>query len=135
MSKSADAPSASSGYVVLTLVFEREGRKWVGTCEEMGTSTYARTLAQCRRELEALVADHLNLLEEEGERENFFEKWGIAVYPIRLPRREFDIHVSAETGDRLLKRPDAPSSPPFLLSMSFPLPAGRRAPKQALATL
>ena len=135
MVNKAAAPSTSPGHVVLTLIFEREGLKWVGTCEELGTSTYARTLKQCRRELEDLVADHLNLLEEEDERERFFEKWGIEVHPLKKPPKEFAIHVSAPTGDRLLKRPVAPSSPPFLLPMSFLLPPEGRRRKHVLAGL
>ena len=55
--------ATTAGYAMLTLVFEREGYKWVGTCEELGTSTYARTLKQCQRELDDLVTEHLNLLD------------------------------------------------------------------------
>jgi hypothetical protein len=29
---------ASEGYVILTLKYEREGNKWVGTCHELSTT-------------------------------------------------------------------------------------------------
>ncbi|MCI0440063.1 MAG: hypothetical protein L0177_13180 [Chloroflexi bacterium] len=70
----------ADGYVVLTLQFEKEGGKWIGTCLELGTSTFARTLRQSKAEIEELVSDHLDLLEESGERQRFFEKWGIEMH-------------------------------------------------------
>ena len=68
------------GYVVLTLKLQKEGSKWVGTCVELGTSTFARTLRQTIEELDALVIDHLNVLEQAGERERFFKRWDIKFY-------------------------------------------------------
>ena len=65
------------GYVLLTMKFDREGSKWIGTCMELGTSTYTRTLKKTIEELDALVLEHLNVLEEIGERERFFQKWNI----------------------------------------------------------
>ena len=50
------------GYVHLTLRFHLEGTEWVGVCVELGTSTFAQTLAECRNELEELVTDHLEVL-------------------------------------------------------------------------
>ena len=85
--------STSNGYVMLTLVSAREGNKWVGTCEELSTSTYARTLKQCNRDLDALVVEHLDLLEEEGERERFFKRWGIEIQPTKAPK-DSTFHVS-----------------------------------------
>ena len=64
----------ATGYVTLTLTYERGGNQWVGICLELGTSTYSRTLKQCQLELEELVVDHLNVLEEIGERESFFDE-------------------------------------------------------------
>lgn len=63
--------------VVLTLVFHRDENHWVGVCRELSTSTFAETLDQCEQELTDLVVDHLNALEELGQREAFFERWGI----------------------------------------------------------
>ena len=71
---------ASSGYVILTLKFGREGKKWVGTCLELGTSTYARTLGHTEKSLDKLIIEHMNLLEEAGERGQFFQEWGIQIH-------------------------------------------------------
>ena len=68
-----------AGYVELTLRFEREGRTWVGTCLELGTSAYADSLDQTQQDLHKLVGEHLALLEEAGERERFFEEHGVPV--------------------------------------------------------
>ena len=113
------------GYVVLTLIFEREGNKWVGTCEELSTSRYARTLKQCQRELKDLVIEHLNLLEEAGEREKFFAKWKIEIHPTKAPQ-EITFRVSGPISPRLLLDPLAPGSPPFLRPTVFPLQHERR---------
>ena len=72
--------SQATGYVLLTLQFRREGRDWVGVCLELGTSTFDRSLEKTRATLSELVLEHLNLLEEEGAREQFFSDHGIAVY-------------------------------------------------------
>ena len=74
-------PDAVGGYVILTLKYEREGNKWVGTCHELGTSTFARTLKRCQQELTELVSEHLDVLEQVGQRERFFRDWEIEVYP------------------------------------------------------
>lgn len=71
----------ATGYIVVTLAFHREGSVWVGVCKELSSSTYGRTLEQANSELLELVILHLNALETEGEREHFFEKHGIKVYP------------------------------------------------------
>ena len=75
----------SQAYVLLTLKYDQEkddrGRDiWVGVCVELGTSTFAKTLDTCRSRLEEMVTDHLNVLEEVGERARFFEEWGITLH-------------------------------------------------------
>ncbi len=73
------------GYVELTFRFEREGSKWVGTCLELSTSTYAKTLDRVRKVLPLLVVEHLNLLEEAEERIRFFEEHDIVVWSSAKP--------------------------------------------------
>ena len=70
---SQGAPAAS---IDLTFDFEREGRLWVGTCRELSTSTYGRNRHKVHDALKELVIEHLNLLEESGERGRFFDEWG-----------------------------------------------------------
>ena len=73
---SQGAPAAS---IDLTFDFEREGRLWVGTCRELSTSTYGRNRQKVHDALKELVIEHLNLLEESGERGRFFDEWGITL--------------------------------------------------------
>lgn len=118
------------GYVVLTLSFEREGNKWVGTCLELGTSTFHRTLKQCEEELRELVTEHLNALEEAGERERFFEKWDIAFHHTRTTPREVTIKGSGKYWDRLFEGATAAYGP-FLQPGLFPV----RTPERQLAAV
>ncbi len=116
------------GYVVLTLQFEREGNKWVGTCLELGTSTFHRTLRRCEEELRELVTEHLNALEEAGERERFFQKWGIKFHRQKTTPHEITIRGSGEYWDQLFKRAAAVRGP-FFQPARFPV----RTPERQLA--
>lgn len=71
---------SARGFVILTLAFRQDGRRWTGECLELGTATYARTLKQTRDELTGMVALHLNNLEDVGECERFFKEHGIRFY-------------------------------------------------------
>lgn len=71
----------SIGYVQLTYRFEKEGSDWVGTCVELGTSTFGRSLPRVKRELETLVTEYLNVLEEDGTRERIFRENNIVIQP------------------------------------------------------
>ncbi len=75
----------TKGFVVLTLRFWTEGKRWVGECVELGTSTFGRSLPQTHDELKELVLLHLNTLEDTGERERFFQEHGIRLYPDTVP--------------------------------------------------
>ena len=69
----------SKGYVVLTFRFEREGKRWVALCDELGTSTFGRSLPEAERKLEEAVVLHLDTLEDVGERERFFKEHSITL--------------------------------------------------------
>lgn len=66
------------GYIVVLLAFRQEktadGKKWVGVCLELGTSTFADRLEEAEEQLKEAVALHLNTLEKLGERERFFSE-------------------------------------------------------------
>jgi len=68
------------GYVVLTYKFKKENRRWVGYCEELGTSTFGRSIPETEKKLDGAVQLHLNALEELGERENFFKENDISFH-------------------------------------------------------
>ena len=108
---------ATVGYVTLTFSFEKEMEDWVGVCLELGTSTFADTFERCQLELEELVSDHLIVLEEIGERERFFEEWGIRIHTDEVPQ-EHTIRGSGDSWVRLFKQP-SPSVGPFLQPRVF----------------
>ena len=109
------------GQVLLTLAFQREGSKWVGTCIELSTSTYARTLRQCQASLKALVVEHLNLLEDAGERERFFERWNISFHEAKAKRPEVTIRGVGTDWPQSLHG-DLTASGPFYQPQIFSVP-------------
>ena len=114
--------SELAGYATLTLKFQIERNVWVGECLELSTSTYADTLEECQDALDELVETHLDVLDEVGERDRFFDKWGVAVHsggqtPIGLPA-----HGSEDYLEELTERH---RSGPVYISRVYPVPAGR----------
>jgi predicted RNase H-like HicB family nuclease len=69
-----------TGYVILTCKYHKEDRNWVGVCEELGTSTFGRTLDEVGKRLKEAIALHLNALEDVGEDERFFKENNIKFY-------------------------------------------------------
>ncbi len=70
----------SKGFVILTLSFQHDGKRWLGRCLELTTSTYGRSLLQTHRELVELVDLHVDALEQAGELGRFFGEHGIKFY-------------------------------------------------------
>jgi predicted RNase H-like HicB family nuclease len=68
------------GYIIITFSFHKEGNRWVGRCNELTPSAFARTLKEAEERLKKLVQLHLNGLEDLGERERFFRENGITFY-------------------------------------------------------
>ncbi len=73
-------PEEPLGYVDLTLKYEFEEEQWIGVCLELSTSTFADTLDEVQDDLTRLVIEHLNLLEDAGERERFFKEHDISYH-------------------------------------------------------
>lgn len=71
---------AIGGYVVLTLKFEKIGRRWVTCCEELGTTTFGRSLPEADKRIKEAVLLHLNTLEDVGECKRFFKEHHIKFY-------------------------------------------------------
>jgi predicted RNase H-like HicB family nuclease len=85
------------GYVVLTLKFNKEGRRWTACCEELGTATFGRSLKEAQEKiLEAVLLD-LETLEEIGERERFFKEHNIQLHRTK-PGKDALIPVTADKG-------------------------------------
>ena len=80
-------------YVVLTLQFRKEGRRWTGYCKELGTATFGRSLTEAESRLREAVVLHVNTLEDVGERERFFKEQNIRSYHAK-PKSEITISAS-----------------------------------------
>ncbi len=70
-----------SGYIVLTIEFQKVGRRWTAHCGELGTATFGRSLPEAEKRIREAVFLHLNTLEEVGERDRFFREHNIPVHP------------------------------------------------------
>ena len=101
----------TTGYITVTLSFAREGEQWLGECLELGTSTFSESLEQCQEELQELVGEHLAVLEDVGERERFFQDWGIAVHPTREVPRQLTIRGSGDSWNKLFEDTIDPNGP------------------------
>jgi len=73
----AQKTSDPKGYIILTLKFHKEARNWVGECQELGTSTYHRSIYEIKKQLVELVCLQLDALEDAGEAQRFFKDNGI----------------------------------------------------------
>jgi len=84
-----------AGYVILTYKFHKENKKWVAYCEELGTSTFGRSLTEAKERIRDAVLCHLNALEDVGERERFFKEHGIEFYQTK-PKSDINICIPAD---------------------------------------
>ena len=84
------------GYIILTHTFQKEGRRWLARCEELGTSVFGRSLPEAERILVEAIWLHLNTLEDTGERKRFFKEHNIPFHNVepkhnvmvRIPLRQ-----------------------------------------------
>jgi predicted RNase H-like HicB family nuclease len=93
----------TSGYIVLTCEFYQEGRRWVALCDELGTSTFGRSLPAAERKLDEAIMLHLNTLENVGESERFFKEHNITFH-VHKPK-DFSICVNSLTRNDVYFRP------------------------------
>lgn len=90
--------SDPGGYIILTLKFHREAPNWVGECQELGTSTYHRSIYELKKQLVELVCLQLDALEDAGEAQKFFEANGIEFHREKPTIKTIEIPVS-DTSD------------------------------------
>jgi predicted RNase H-like HicB family nuclease len=83
------------GYIILTYEFHKEEKKWVGLCEELGTSTFGRSLKEAEDRLNEAVDLHVHTLEDVGEVERFFKEHDIKLHTTK-PGKETKIYISAD---------------------------------------
>lgn len=82
----------AEGYVVLTYKFQKEGRRWLARCEELGTAVFGRSLPEAERLLDEAIWLHLNTLEDIGERERFFEENNIPLHNVK-PKHDVTVCI------------------------------------------
>lgn len=80
------------GYIILINTFRREGRRWLGRCEELGTSVFGRSLPEAERILTEAVQLHLNTLEDVGERGRFFKEHDIHFHSVK-PKHDITVSI------------------------------------------
>ena len=69
-----DIEKGASDYIVpLTLDFQEEEGKWVGVCLEIGTSAFADTLEELRKEIGNAVTLQLDEIERLGFLDEFLQ--------------------------------------------------------------
>jgi predicted RNase H-like HicB family nuclease len=96
------------GYIIVSLVFKREGRCWTGRCPELGTATYGSTVDEVSEALREAIMLQLNTLEDVGECERFLKENNIKFYrqkPDRVPdshRKPVSITDDTLTDERLV---------------------------------
>ncbi len=91
-----------AGYIVLTHVFHKEGRKWVADCRELGTSTFGRSLGEAEKRLKDAVLCHLNTLEEVGERGRFFRENNIQFHSEKP--RNINVRISPNEDEFIMPK-------------------------------
>jgi hypothetical protein len=88
---------STTGYIVLTLKFQKENRRWTAYCEELGTATFGRSLPEADKRLKEAVLLQVNTLEDVGERSRFFKENNIKLYTTR-PTEKVNICLPLNKG-------------------------------------
>lgn len=83
----------TGSYIILNGKFRKEGRRWVARCDELGTSTFGRSIREADEHLKEAILCHLNTLGDVGERERFFKENNIIFHKIK-PKHNIDINTS-----------------------------------------
>lgn len=101
--------TAASGYIILTMRFKNEAKRWTAECVELGTATFGRSWKEAKTRIEEAVLLHLNTLEEVGERERFFRENNIQFYHEK-PRR-CTVNIELPCDERTLVQTHVQSIP------------------------
>jgi len=87
----------ASGYVMVTLKFRKEGKRWAAFCEELGTASFGRSIQEALKNIKEAVLLHLNTLEDVGEIERFFREHNITFHSHKPKRDEIKISGPIDT--------------------------------------
>ena len=81
-----------AGYIVVTVKFHKDDKRWTAYCEELGTATFGRSLPEAQERPKEAVLLHLNTLEDVGERERFFRENNIHFHS-RKPKKTEQVTI------------------------------------------
>ncbi len=70
---------------LLTIDIQQEDNTWIGTCIELGTSTYADSVEQLRNEMSDAVSLQLNEMVRLGYITEYLQEQGVTEMPIPKP--------------------------------------------------
>ncbi len=87
------------GYIELTLRLVQEGEHWTAECVELGTATFADSLAGAFEAVDELVTLHLNALEDVGECRAFLREHGITLHKHQPKRPSPRRQVAVRSGE------------------------------------
>jgi predicted RNase H-like HicB family nuclease len=87
----------SGGFIILTLKFAKEGKRWTAYCIQLGTATYGRSIQEATERIQEAVSLHLNTLEDVGECERFLKEHGITFYPSRPKHVDINLNSSQDS--------------------------------------
>jgi predicted RNase H-like HicB family nuclease len=80
-------------YILLTLLFKREGKVWTAECKELGTASFGDTIEEAIETIEDMVKLHLDALEDAGERERFLQENHVKVYDEKPKEKSVSIEL------------------------------------------
>lgn len=101
----------NAGYILLTVKFQKEGKKWTVECIELGTATFGRSLKEAKKKIGEAILLHLNTLEDVNERERFFREHSIICYS--SPPRLKSIPISVPLDENVYVQSHLQSIPPL----------------------
>lgn len=61
-------------YFVLTYNVRQEGKTWLASCVELGTSVYGKSAKEAKKKLQEAVSCHIETLKDVGELGRFFKE-------------------------------------------------------------
>jgi predicted RNase H-like HicB family nuclease len=70
-----------NSYFVLTYNVKKEGKTWLASCVELGTSVYGKSAKDAKNKLQEAISCHIETLRDVGELDRFFKENGIVIHP------------------------------------------------------
>ncbi|HED08513.1 MAG TPA: type II toxin-antitoxin system HicB family antitoxin [Ignavibacteria bacterium] len=79
-------------YIIITISFKEEGKKWTAHCEELGTAAYGKSLEDAKIKIQEAIDLHLCTLEEVGTLMEFLNENKIKIIKEK-PTKNINISI------------------------------------------